>query len=84
MRKLYKSSDMHENKIYEELLAANKAVNSKMGVEACMPPGYCEAFSDKRYRGATWMVTAIAIFNQMSGVNLITFYSTTLFQSLSE
>lgn len=40
--------------------------------------------SDPKYRKATWLVCAIAFFNQMSGVNLISIYSTTLFQQLSE
>ena len=47
-------------------------------------PGYKEVLCDPKYRKATWLVCAIAMFNQFSGVNLISIYSTTLFDQLSE
>ena len=34
-----------------------------------------------QYRRATWLAMAISFFNQMTGVNLISIYSTELFGS---
>ena len=48
------------------------------------PPGYSEVLCDPKYRKATWLVCAIAFFNQMSGVNLISIYSTDLFSDISK
>ena len=50
---------------------------------ATKPPGYCESLSNPQYSKATWLVMAIAVFNQMSGVNLISIYSTKLFTDIS-
>ena len=47
-------------------------------------PGYKDVLTDPRYKKATWLAMAIAFFNQMSGVNLISIYSTTLFENLQE
>ena len=36
------------------------------------------------YKYATYMCMALALFNQLSGVSVITFYSTTIFESVNK
>ena len=57
--------------------------HDKANESATKPPGYCESLSNPQYSKATWLVMAIAVFNQMSGVNLISIYSTKLFTDIS-
>lgn len=71
--RLYCEDDYHS--IHKELLNGHLEAN-KDQVKA---PSFCEVLSDPRYNRATWLVCSIAFFNQMSGVNLISIYSTTLF-----
>ena len=71
--KIYKEDE--QNSIYKELLEAhNQSSDSQEKA-----PSYGSVLCDPYYSKATWLVCAIAFFNQMSGVNLISIYSTTLF-----
>ena len=45
-------------------------------------PGYIAVLCDSTYCVATWFSMGLAVFNQFSGVNCITIYSTDLFDSL--
>ena len=45
-------------------------------------PSYCEVLFKPDYRYATWLVMAIAFFNQFTGINLIGIYSTSIFEGL--
>lgn len=65
--------------MYDELKAIHlRAVGERAGVQV----GYGAALFGQKYWRATWFCMAIAVFNQFSGVNAITIYSTTLFQNL--
>ena len=41
----------------------------------------CQALVHKDYLGATWICMAAALFNQMSGINIVNTYSTTILES---
>ena len=71
--KIYKENG--PGSVYRELLEAH--IKSSEGQEKS--PSFSEVLCDPNYSKATWLVCAIAFFNQMSGVNLISIYSTTLF-----
>lgn len=46
-------------------------------------PGYISVLCDSSYCVATWFAMALAFFNQFSGVNCITIYSSDLFSDLN-
>ena len=70
---------MSHEQIYDELNAANEA-SSAGSVQVT----YGQALCDPKYKKATMLAIAIAFFNQMTGVNLISIYSTDLFKSFPE
>lgn len=42
-----------------------------------------ESFSDPIYRSATWMGVLMMVFQQLSGINVLIFYSSTIFESVN-
>ena len=42
-----------------------------------------DSLTDGNYKRATFMCLALALFNQLSGVNVITFYSTQIFDNVN-
>ena len=81
VQKIYKAEDENGyEQIYQELLNNHNEANASKS----KPPGYGEVLCNPQYCRATWLVMSIAFFNQMSGVNLISIYSTKLFQDLSD
>lgn len=47
-------------------------------------PGYIKALTDPKYRGATIICMILAVTNQMTGVNAINIYSTTIYQNIQD
>lgn len=45
-------------------------------------PGFVRALTDPMYRGATLICIALAFTNQLTGINAINIYSTTIYQSI--
>jgi maltodextrin utilization protein YvdJ len=45
-------------------------------------PSLKELFRNKEYRGSTIMALLLAIFNQMSGINIIVSYTTNIFNEI--
>jgi len=65
--------------LYDEMKAISlRAKGDRAGVQV----GYGAALFGQNYWRATWFCMAIGVFNQFSGCNAITIYSTTLFNNL--
>ena len=47
-------------------------------------PGYYRALTDPDYRMATFICMALAITNQLTGINAINIYSTTIYQNIQD
>lgn len=45
-------------------------------------PSYTDLLFGKNYRYATWCGITLAVFNQLTGINIIVFYSNMLFRGL--
>jgi len=45
-------------------------------------PTFIQSLTNINYRRASWMLIAIAMFNQLSGVNIVNMYSTEIFTKL--
>ena len=43
-------------------------------------PGYIRALTDPDYRRATFICMALAFTNQLTGINAINIYSTTIYE----
>jgi hypothetical protein len=70
--------------IYEEMAQELTQTREKDAGAADQKLGYCRVLSDPMYRGATYMVMAIAFFNQFSGVNFIGIYSNDIFTDMQK
>ena len=53
-------------------------VKNEMG-ESEENVGYCMAFSDPKYRGASWVAFIMGMIRQWTGMQAIIFYSAQLF-----
>lgn len=73
------------NKIYTEEDTANERIDQIIvdGDEDDSGPGYGTLCFDPRYRRATAVGITLAIFSQLTGINVIMFYSNILFKGLS-
>ena len=73
------------NKIYTEEATANERIDliEIIEDEDDSGPGYGTICFDPRYRRATWVGITLSIFSQLTGINVIMFYSNILFKGLS-
>ena len=62
----------HHHEAFDKSQAADKGPR----------PGYIAVLCDSKYCIATWFVMTLAFFNQFSGVNCITIYSSDLFSQI--
>jgi len=87
----FESARAHLNKIYdfgsntqqagEVFDQYHEAHDNAMERQEQSPP-YVAVLCDSKYCVATWFAMALAFFNQFSGVNCITIYSSDLFENL--
>ena len=47
-------------------------------------PGYIRALTDPKYRMATYICMILAFANQLTGINAINIYSTTIYQNIQD
>lgn len=74
------------NKIYTEEATANERIEQivvEEGEDDDSGPSYGAICCDPRYRRATGVGITLAIFSQLTGINVIMFYSNILFKGLS-
>jgi hypothetical protein len=45
-------------------------------------PSMLQSFTDPIYRSATWMGVLMMVFQQLSGINVLIFYSATIFENV--
>jgi len=62
--------------------ASEKEVVSES--QATKKPGFCESLSSSKYSRGTWMCIMVALFNQLTGINAVSLYSTTIFEQIQE
>ena len=62
-------------KIYDEMLYAVEKESE--GNEE--KPNVIQALTNEDYRVATWICISLAVFNQMSGINIINIYAADIF-----
>ena len=72
MNKIYITPEVAEERI--ELIHVVQGSNSSVS--------YGQLLCDQKYRYATWSGLTFAIFNQLTGIQVITFYSNLLFRGL--
>ena len=41
--------------------------------------GYCQSFTDSRTSRASWVASTLSMFQQLTGINVVIFYSSTIF-----
>ena len=70
------------NKIYDEMVQLNDQDESSQGNNE--KPDVYAALTDPRYSMATWICISLAVFNQMSGINIINIYAATIFTNILE
>ena len=82
LRRNYNMQDLSEQQeiqTYDEVCEAVK--NGEGG--SSVNPGYYRALTDPEFRKATLCCIILAISNQMTGINSINIYATTIYQNLS-
>ena len=75
MRKIYKSEAV-QIRILQIDVAGNGEQNAG--------PSMLECFTDPVYRSATWMGVLMMVFQQLSGINVLIFYSSNIFEDVGK
>jgi len=73
MSKIYKRS---------QVAARIEEVTVEQNQNANQGPSYKETFCDPRIRRAAWIGCSISVFQQLTGINAIIFYSSTIFNNV--
>lgn len=71
------------NKLYEKEVVNQRiaAIKTNEGSDNKAEATYAETFCDPRYSRAAWVASAMSMFQQLSGINAIIFYSSAIFDS---
>ena len=79
LRKIYRTNDEQRS---ESIFDEHHEIHDKAEKEQGYKPGYISVLCDSKFALGTWFAIALAFFNQGSGVNCITIYSSDLFDDL--
>ena len=80
INKVYKVSDKDEADLIvdEKRFELNDTQENVLGEV----PGTSAVLCDAKYRRATWLCVIMAVFNQLDGINVMNFYSNTIFENI--